>query len=184
MTGMLRARGDLIGFFDAGSDIDTAVWSAALAAQRESDADVVAGSKRHPESVVSCPVIRRIYSGGYQILTRLLFRVSLRDTQTGMKLFKAEVLRRTSPLLVVNGFAFDIELVALARHFGFTRISEVPVTIEHDFNSSVNVRHVFRMLWDTLGVFYWLRIIRYYDRIDEAEARQRVLDRSPAKRAS
>jgi glycosyltransferase involved in cell wall biosynthesis len=184
MTGMLRARGSLVGFFDAGGDIDPSVWPIAIAEQRDSRADIVVGSKRHRESVVGYPIARSIYSIGYQLLTRVLFRINVRDTQVGIKLFRADVIRAIAPRLLVKQFAFDIELLALARHFGFTRISDVPVTIQYDFNSSISFTTVFRMLLDTLAVFYRLRLIRYYDRIDKTDAWQDRVDESPATRVT
>lgn len=163
--GFASARGDLVAFLDAGMDIDPKALIRAVVAQRTTRADVVVGSKRHPLSVVAYPPIRRIYSGGYQLLTRLLFGFDVHDTQVGMKLFRREVIEAVAPRLLVKRFAFDVELLAVAYLLGFRRFVEVPVTIVHDgFASSVRLRSVFEMLWDTMAVWYRAKIRRHYTR--------------------
>lgn len=161
--GFASARGNLVAFLDAGMDIDPQALVRAVAAQRSARADVVVGSKRHPMSVVAYPWIRRVYSAGYQLLTRLLFGFDIQDTQVGMKLFRREVVEAVAPRLLVKRFAFDVELLAVAHLLGFRRFVEVPVTIVHDgFASSVRVRSVAEMLWDTAAVWYRAFIVRHY----------------------
>ncbi len=160
--GMLRARGELVGFIDAGGDIEPGVWGAMLHAQRDHAADVVVGSKWHPDSRVQYPLIRRAYSVGYHALVRALFRLDVRDTQVGVKLFRAELVQHVVPQLNVQRFAFDVELLAVARHLGYRRVVEVPVRITHNFRSTVSVREVVRMLRDTLGVAWRLHVLGSY----------------------
>ena len=92
----------------------------------------------------------------------------VRDTQVGLKLFKREVLEKTLPRLLVKAYAFDIEMLAVANYLGFTKIHEAPVESKMELVGSTIVskgflRTVFWMLWDTLAVFYRLRILHYYD---------------------
>ncbi len=167
--GMRLARGQYVGFMDAGGDIRAEAWRELVALLQREQADIVIGSKQHPRSVTRLPAIRRLYSYGYQQLIRVLFRVNVRDTQTGIKVFRREVIEAVAPLLLVKRFAFDIELLALARHLGYGCIVEAPVVIEHQFASSVNVRAVFRTLWDTVAVFYRLYIRHYYDHLQQQQ---------------
>ena len=165
--GFESAQGDLVAFLDAGMDIDPKALIRAVVAQRTARADVVIGSKRHPMSMVSYPTIRRIYSGGYQLLTRVLFGFDVHDTQVGMKLFRREVIEAVVPRLLVKRFAFDVELLAVAYLLGYRRFVEVPVTIVHDgFASSVRLHSVFEMLWDTMAVWYRAKVRRHYTRND------------------
>ncbi|NBT27494.1 MAG: glycosyltransferase family 2 protein [Actinobacteria bacterium] len=165
--GFASARGDLVAFLDAGMDIDPKALIRAVVAQRTARADVVIGSKRHAMSVVAYPPIRRVYSAGYQLLTRLLFGFDVQDTQVGMKLFRREVIEAVAPRLLVKRFAFDVELLAVAHLVGFQRIIEVPVTITHNgFTSSVRLQSVFEMLWDTVAVWYRAKIRRHYTHLD------------------
>jgi dolichyl-phosphate beta-glucosyltransferase len=52
--------------------------------------------------------------------------VGVRDTQCGFKLFTADAARRIAAAQTVEGFSFDLEILYLARRFGFT-VAEVPV---------------------------------------------------------
>jgi hypothetical protein len=69
------------------------------------------------------------------------------------------------PLLLVKRYAFDIELLAVARAFGFDRVGEMPIRLDYRFTGSgVRSRAVLRALIDTAAIFYRLRILRYYQR--------------------
>ena len=142
-------------------------------------ADVVVGSKRHPMSQVHYPWPRRVQSLAYQLLVRLLFRVKVRDTQTGLKMFRREVAERVLDAALVKRFAFDLELLVLARHFGFGRIIEAPVQIEFKFHSTTNPRAVFSALWDTAAIFYRLHVRHWYDGA-EARGLSLLLEELPA----
>jgi len=162
--GMSKASGDLVTFIDSDMEISPDEIGRMAALLDLYDADVVVGSKRHPLSEVQYPWLRRLQSAGYQMLVRLLFRVRVRDTQTGLKMMRREVALRVLGAALVKRFAFDLELLALARHFGFRRIIEAPVRITYAFASTTNLRSVFWVLLDTLAIFYRLRLRRTYDR--------------------
>ena len=130
------------------------------------NADIIVGSKRHLASVVQYPWDRKILSWGYYLLVRLLFGVKIKDTQPGIKIFKRNVLEKILPQLVVKKYAFDIEMLSVARRKGFTRIFEAPIKLKYKFGSVTNaatLRTIWHMLYDTLAVFYRLKILKYYD---------------------
>lgn len=166
--GMAESKGDVVGFVDAGMDLNPAGLSLFLDHIEWFDADIIVGSKRHPESKVDYPWQRRILSAGYQILVWLLFGLKVRDTQVGMKFFKRTVLEKVLPRLLVKKFAFDVEMLAVANRLGFKRIYEAPVEIKLHFGGASTItsqkflRTVLRMIIDTLAVFYRLRILNYY----------------------
>ncbi|MDP3997403.1 MAG: glycosyltransferase family 2 protein [Candidatus Andersenbacteria bacterium] len=162
--GLNRSQGQIVAFIDAGSDISAASLEVMLALLKLYRADMVIGSKRHPLSEVNYPRLRRVYSFGYQLLNRLLFRLRVHDTQVGLKLCRREVLATVLPRIVVKKFAFDLELLVVAHHLGFRRIVEAPVKIDYNFSSTIGVSAVWRTFWDTLAIFYRLRIIHWYDR--------------------
>ena len=163
--GMQHAAGERIAFLDAGMDLDPSALAQFVAIMDETGADVVIGSKRHPDSVVSYPFLRRVYSAAYQVLVWLLFGLNVRDTQVGLKLFRREVVERVVPLLLVKRFAFDIELLVVAAQMGYGRIVEAPVNLTHGwFPSTIRLRSVAYMLWDTLAVFYRAHLLQYYRR--------------------
>lgn len=160
--GIYRATGHIVSFIDSDMEIDPADLVRMAQILPLYDADVVIASKRHPLSRVQYPLFRRLQSSVYQLLIRILFRLPLHDTQTGLKVMRRDVALRVLDSAVVKRFAFDLELLVLARTFGFTRILEVPVTIDYQFATTTNLRAVFRVLQDTAAIFYRLHITRYY----------------------
>ncbi len=177
--GISQARGRLVTFID--SDMEIAPEEIGRMARLLDlySADVVVGSKRHPMSQVHYPWPRRVQSLAYQLLVRLLFRVKVRDTQTGLKMFRREVAERVVDAALVKRFAFDLELLVLARHFGFGRIIEAPVQIDYKFKSTTNPRAVFSVLWDTAAIFYRLHVLHWYDGA-EARGLSLLLEELPA----
>lgn len=163
--GMRAATGDLVAFIDAGMDINPDGIGQAVCKMRATNAAIVIGSKRHPQSQVSYPPLRRLYSAFYQILVWLLFGLSIRDTQVGLKLFRCEVLEDIEPLLLVKRFAFDVEILVVAGLMGHHHVEEIPVSLTHNrFASTIRARSICEMLWDTAAIFYRVRILRYYQR--------------------
>lgn len=158
------SRGEWVVFLDSDLDIDPSQLKLFFDIQARSGVDVVIGSKRHPDSKLSYPLKRRIISAGYFFLVKLLFLLPLRDTQTGLKLFHREVLKAVFPKVLVKRYAFDLELLVLAHHYGF-KIEEAPVIVEYRGKfGHIGLRAVYNIGWDTLAVFYRLRIKHYYDR--------------------
>lgn len=166
--GMAESRGDIVGFIDAGMDLNPNGLSMLLEHFEWYNAEIIVGSKRHPVSKVYYPWQRRILSIGYQMLVRLLFGLKVRDTQVGMKFFKREVLEKVLPRLLVKEYAFDVEMLAVANYLGFKRIYEAPIDIKLRFGGTSTITSqrfletVFAMLRDTLAVFYRLKILNYY----------------------
>ena len=166
--GMTKAKGDLIAFMDAGMDFKPSGLSMLLSHFEWYDADIIVGSKRHPASKINYPLQRRILSQGYQYLVRFLFGVKIRDTQSGIKIFKRKVIDDVLPRLLVKQFAFDIEILSVARRLGYKKIYEAPIEMDWVWSSSVLSKSlwktIYNMLVDTLAVFYRLKILRYYDK--------------------
>jgi len=165
--GVEKANGDVIGFIDAGMEIDPTGILMLLNHMIWYDADIIVGSKLHPVSQVKYPLWRKIISWGYRSLTKLLFGFKVRDTQVGIKLFKKEVAKKVFPLLLVKRFAFDVEILAAAYSIGYTKIYEAPVKlIFNPRNSSIKSfgmwKTIFLMLQDTFAIFYRVKIKNYY----------------------
>jgi len=173
--GMAKSKGDVIGFMDAGGDLKEEGLSMMLEHMRWYNADIIIGSKRHPVSKVNYPLWRRILSWGYQMLVKIFFGLSIRDSQVGMKLYRRVVLEDVLPRLLVKQFAFDIEILAVAHRLGYTRIFEAPIELNFSEVSSITSASfwniVFRTLVDTAAIFYRLRILRYYDNTNKRKWR-------------
>lgn len=172
--GMARSRGNLISFLDAGMEISPASIMMLMAHMEWYKADVIVGSKRHPVSRVNYPILRHIFSIGYHIAVKVLFGLPLKDTQSGIKVFKRSVLEKVLPRLLVKKYAMDIEMLSVANYLGFKRIYEAPIEVTFDQKTSrISWTTIYRMLWDSLAVFYRLRIMRYYD---DTNSRKWVFD--------
>jgi dolichol-phosphate mannosyltransferase len=163
--GLAHARGRLVGWLDSDLDVDPGVIVEAVRVLESAKVDAVIGSKRHPDSAVAYPLLRRVYSWGFQLLVRLLFRINVRDTQVGAKVFRREMLDTAVPLLLIKRYAYDLELLAVGAEFGFDRIREVPIRLDYRFSGTgVGSQAVRRMFVDTLAIAYRIHIRHWYVR--------------------
>ena len=96
--GIKKAKGDLIAYIDGDGDIFVGELFKLLRYIKEYD--IVIGIKEHKKM----PFKRAVVSAGYRFLIRLLFKLPVVDSQTGIKLFH----RDTIPEFMTNGFAFVI----------------------------------------------------------------------------
>lgn len=157
------ATGELVTFIDADMKIDPRQIDTFIKLMDIYNADIVIGSKRHPQSDVNYPVLRRIQSFAYQMLIAVLFQINVKDTQTGLKLFKRDVIRDVLPRAVVKAYAFDLELLVIAHHLGFRKIIEAPVEIKQQFTTTTSLYAAWKVFVDTLAIFYRLHWLKYYD---------------------
>lgn len=162
-VGMTRATGRYVAFVDSDGDLDSSDLRPFLALMDLYGPDLVVGSKRHPLSSVHYPLARRLMSWMYQRLVRTLFGLKVRDTQTGMKLIRRDVLDAVVPRMLEKRFAFDLEFLVVAKRLGFTRIFEAPISLDYKFESTVSPRAVFLILLDTAAIYYRRYILRFYD---------------------
>ncbi len=163
--GFRHSRGDYICFLDGDLDIHPRHIPRFVRLMQQEEADVVAGSKRHPQSRVAYPAKRRLLSSTYNAFVRALFGLPLRDTQVGLKLFRRRALEEAFPRVVVKKYAFDLELLLNIHALGY-RIVEAPVefTFVNQDGSGVNPRAILDILRDSCAIFYRSRILHYYDR--------------------
>ncbi|MCE5252023.1 glycosyltransferase family 2 protein [bacterium] len=164
-SGFERSTGDIVVFLDADLDIDPSQIRSLVTLLEETPCDIVVTSKHHPESKLRYPFSRKIASWIYYFMIRYLFSLPVRDTQTGLKVFRRKVLDDVLHRLLVKKFAYDVELLATAVRFGY-RLREVPVVIEFKRDlkwGRIRIEDVISLFIDTLAVFYRLKVMRYYD---------------------
>ncbi len=165
--------GELIVFLDADLDLEPSFVPILIDILKWEAVDVVIGSKFHPMSQIEYSLQRRFISFIYYFVIKLLFKLRLRDTQTGIKVFRRQVLEEVFPGILVKKFAFDLELLAVAQRLGF-KIAEAPIVLKQRRRyGRIGARALWQTGWDTLAVFYRLYILRYYDKISVKKTRER-----------
>jgi len=162
--GFKQSTGDTIVFMDSDLDLPATNLPVIINKFTKSSAHIVIGSKRHPQSRVHYPLLRKIQSKTYQLLIKTLFNLNASDTQVGIKVFKREVLKDCFPRIVVKAFAFDLELLVVARQLGFNKIIESPITLNYNFTSTIQLSCIKNILADTLAIFYRKNILKYYEK--------------------
>jgi glycosyltransferase involved in cell wall biosynthesis len=169
-TGVLEAEGELIVFTDADGSYgpgEVARVTAALA-----DAPVAIGSR--PVGWATGPPARRLASRLFNHAIRALLGLPFGDTQCGLKGFRREAALEVFGRSRLDGFAFDVEVLFLARRLGL-RVDEVPVRAEERDGSKVQlVVDALDMLRDVLRVRRWAASGGY------ARAVCQIPDTSPA----
>ena len=164
-SGFKEATGDFVFFIDGGMELHPREIRIFLGLMALYDADIIIGSKRHPQSRVDYPKLRRILSFCYQQLVKVLFHMNVTDTQVGLKLFKRSVIDAVLSDLTLNRYGADLEILALARLRGFRRILEAPIRMDYFLSnrrsSAHELTHVFRVgmsvVLDTLKLYLLLK---------------------------
>ncbi len=155
-SGVLASNGQVVCFTDADLAYDPPHLRRVLS-MVEGGWDVVIGSRRHPDSVVSRSSGLRLI--GSIVVNRISGAVLLArplDTQCGLKGFRGDVARHVFAQARIDGFAFDIEVLHLVERAGWSLI-EIPVELdESDEPSTVRIgRDVVQLAMDMLRIRRW-----------------------------
>ncbi len=165
-VGFRASRGGYVLLLDGDLDIAPKMLPKFFDSMVRNKSDIVVGSKRHPASIVQYPWHRRLASFVYFTLVRIFIGLPVTDTQTGMKLFRRAPLGDALDRMLVKTYAFDLELLAIACGRG-AKVSEAPVEIRFGEKfGALKLRTVREMCHDTLAVFYRLRLLRYYAKVE------------------
>jgi glycosyltransferase involved in cell wall biosynthesis len=148
--GTKEATGKYVAFCDGDLDIHPESILVLYDLLLLGDAEVVVGSKMHPNSIVDYPRFRRVQSLIFRKIVQLLFRLKVTDTQTGLKVFLREALNHEIQKVDTEGFAFDLEL--LIRMSKKNKIIEGPVWLTYQFSSSVTILMPIKMLYDCIEI--------------------------------
>ncbi len=130
IEGFKAAKGSLIGFVDADLSTNPDSFYDLVLKIKDHDGVIasrwIKGSRVYPKQ----SILRRTAGRGFNILMRSLFFMNYRDTQTGAKLFKKEVIKKVVKRLGITKWAFDVDLLYQMKKHHFN-IIEIP-TIWHD----------------------------------------------------
>jgi dolichyl-phosphate beta-glucosyltransferase len=131
-AGMLAATGAVRVFVDADLSVTLDDIERCFEVIESGDADVAYGTRAHPDSALvrSQPAYRVASGRTFNFLLRTLGLTTDRDTQCGLKGFRATCVDEIFVPLVTERFAFDVEALARADRAGL-RVVAVPVAWKH-----------------------------------------------------
>ena len=137
--GMLAAAGECVLFTD--SDLSTPITDATdLLDALDAGADIAIGSRGMRKSHVQVhqPWWREMPGKLFGAMVRVIALPGIRDSQCGFKCFRREAAQAVFPLVIQHGWAFDVEMLTVARKLGL-QIAEVPVHWVNDPDSKVKL---------------------------------------------
>ncbi|RPH57065.1 glycosyltransferase family 2 protein [bacterium] len=151
-AGVLESRGREVLLCDA--DLSTPIEDVERLRPHLAEAELVLGSRAVAGSQIEQhqPFYREMMGRTFNLIVRLMGVRGLRDTQCGFKLLDGDVARQLFAELQIQRFAYDVELVWLARRHGY-RVAEVGVRWQDSPSSKVNpLTDSFRMFLDVLSL--------------------------------
>lgn len=145
--GIAVARYPIVAFTDADCPYDLRALAPMLAAIGSGALDVAIGARDLPGSEVDRGYgwARHLSGKGLSLLTWLAIGLPFRDSQCGLKAFRAEVARDLFAVRTVDRFGFDFEILAAAVAAGL-RVGRFPVCLTHRDDSRV------RLVRDSVGM--------------------------------
>jgi putative flippase GtrA len=161
-SGVLAARGRTVAFTDADLAYPPEQLRGLLT-EVERGWDVVVGSRRHDATTTLVRARRLREVGGRVInwLTRAVLLGQYRDTQCGLKAFRADAAHLVFERSHIDGFGFDVELFVIAERNGLS-VAELPVEVRNTARSTVHVaRDGVRLVRDLFRVRRSAREGRY-----------------------
>lgn len=159
--GMLAARGDIRLFMDADNSTKIEEIEKFLP-YFEQGFDLVIGSRRISGAVIAVHqgLLRDFLGGVFRFIVHTLVPVSVTDSQCGFKAFSARAASAIFPKQTIYRWAFDVEILALAKRLGF-KIKEVPIIWVNDTESHVKFSGMVKMLLEILQIRWNLWTNKY-----------------------
>ncbi len=154
--GMLEAKGAYRLFTDADNSTSVDQFQKMIP-HFEEGYDIVIGSRaiRGAKLDPAEPWYRQLPGKLGNLVIQILLLPGLWDTQCGFKAFSAEAAERIFSLSKIKGWAFDVEVLSLAKYLGY-RIKEVPVHWVNDARSNVKASSYVFFLIETFKIRWWL----------------------------
>lgn len=140
--GFMEASGDWILFTDA--DLSTPIEEADKLLALLPNYDIVIGSRDVSGKSIEKyqPPLRFMLGIAFGMTARLMFRIPYRDTQCGFKAMTSQSARRLAKHMRIDGFTFDLEMLAIARMMGL-KVAEVGVRWKNVGGSKLKPRRDF-----------------------------------------
>jgi len=160
--GMLASNGDLCLFMDADHSTNISELEKMIGAINEGN-DIAVSSRHLPDSVITVkqPPLRVFLGHMFRVFVGMIVPLGIRDTQNGFKLFTRWAAFTIFSQQRVYRWAFDVEVLAIAKKLGFS-IKEVPIVWKNDDRSQMNLKGMINMLFEVLTVRKNLLTGHYY----------------------
>jgi dolichyl-phosphate beta-glucosyltransferase len=156
--GIAHADGDYICYLD--SDLAYSLEHLELLIAELQDFDVVIGCRSLASgNTKGLNLSRKIVGKAFNFLSRKLFNLPYRDMQAGLKGFKRNSAKALFSRQQMDGFSFDVELIYLAKKYGYS-IKEVPAVVSDDHQQKHFKVNLFS---DSLDMLFNLLEIKFND---------------------
>ena len=105
------------------------------------------GSRNLPDSIVKKKKYRKIIGIIFTFIIWMFFKIKLKDTQCGFKLYRSKYAKKIFKKIITNGYMHDIEICLISEKLN-VKITELPVKWTHKNNSKISLfRDVFKILY-------------------------------------
>lgn len=164
--GMLAANGQIRLFTDADNSTDINHFDQ-MRPLFDKGYEVVICS-RDPKDVqgarqsVPQPFLKRLLGNAGNLFIQIFAVPGIWDTQCGFKAFSSEAAKRVFSIAQIDGWGFDSEALALARHLGYA-IKIIPARWIDHAESHVRFRNYIDVLVETVQVRWYLLTGAYND---------------------
>ncbi len=162
--GLEYGHGDYLCFIDG--DLAYSLAHLELIVDKLEVFDVVIGCRNMiPDSVKKVKFNRKIAGKVFNVISRKILALKFKDMQAGVKGFRKYVAKDLFEKQTMTGFAFDVELIYLAKKQGYT-IGEIPAIV-----SEMHIHKASKvdLLKDSMKMFCSLLEIKYNDRAGKYE---------------
>jgi dolichyl-phosphate beta-glucosyltransferase len=160
--GVLEAKGEIRVFMDADNSTDInhieIMWP-----EFDKGREVVIGSRdiKGADIAVPQPWWRIMLGNVFNLIVQIISGLwGIWDTQCGFKAFTAKAVQDIFPKCQIDRFAFDVEILVLAKKMGY-EIKEVPVRWINDTTSTVGFKSMVKMLIDVIHIRKNLLLKKY-----------------------
>lgn len=169
IEGFKIAKGDFIGFVDADNATPSRAFYELYKNINGNDGIIASRWIKGARIGKKQPLSRRFASRVFNILVRALFRIGVRDTQCGAKLFRKDAIKKIVDKLGITKWGFDIDLLHLMKRNGF-KVIETPTEWNEPGDSHLNVKKTSVEMFLSVGrlrlIYSPFRfIVKIYDKV-------------------
>jgi glycosyltransferase involved in cell wall biosynthesis len=163
-NGMLKAKGDIVLFYDADLSTPTSEIVKVVEPIAEGRYDVVFGSRALDRSLIGTRQsrLREILGRTGNLIQFVFTGLRFKDTQCGFKAFRREAAQSVFRLQQVEGFGFDPEILFIAKKQGW-RLLETSVLWNHVEGSKLNPMTAYINVLVEVSTIRWNNLLGKYD---------------------